>query len=505
MNPKDYLNEILTAPVYDVAIRTPLQGAKHLSARLGRELYLKREDMQPIFSFKLRGAYCKIKKLNASQRQAGVVCASAGNHGQGVAIVAQKLGIQAKVVMPVTTPKIKVDAVKALGGTVILKGNFVDEAFIYAQNLAEEEGATFVPPFDDPHIIAGQGTVGVEIMQQVDTPPDAIYVPVGGGGLIAGIAAYLHCQFPQVKVIGVEPEDAACLHAALEAGDRVTLPQVGLFADGVSVNRVGKYPWEILKTCVDEVVTVNVDEICAGIRDVFEETRSISEPAGALALAGMKKHLQQNSEIKRAVAIVSGANMNFDRLRYVAERALIGQHKEALFCVTMSEKAGNFLLFCKQLANYEITEFNYRYSGQKDAHIFVGIALKRGQAESDEILQRLHQCGYVAESLSDNDLAKTHVRYMVGGKSGETVHNERIFRFVFPERPKALLQFLTTMGGRWNISLFHYRNHGSSHGRVLAGLEIPDHEEAIFMEKLANLGYDYTEETQNTAYRFFLK
>ena len=502
MHKEDYTNAILNAPVYEVAKQTPLQHAPRLSQRLGGTVWLKREDMQSVFSFKLRGAYCKIASLSAEQLAAGVVAASAGNHAQGVALAAHKKGVKAHIVMPVITPRIKVEAVRNLGAEVILHGDSYDEAFLHAKALCEQYEATFIPPYDDPLIIAGQGTVAMEILNQCSDAPQAIFVPVGGGGLAAGMVAYIKAVSPEIKVIGVEPDDSACLKAALDAGERVVLPHVGIFADGTSVKQIGFHPWRILQNNIDDVVTCSSDEICAAIRDVFEDTRSISEPSGALSIAGMKKYMHTHPEIQNVVAIVSGANMNFDRLRYVAERADIGENREALFSVTIPEEAGSFLNFCSMLKDYPITEFNYRVSSHKSAHIFVGIAL-RSPEEGLLLLQLFKEGGYSAVDMSGNDLAKNHVRYMVGGRAN--VVNERIFHFEFPERPQALLNFLNKMGARWNISLFHYRNLGASHGRVLVGVQIPENDAINFQNYLNDVGYESTEETDNPSYQFFLK
>ncbi len=504
MQVHNYLKKILDAPVYQVVQESPLTKAANISNRLQCEVFLKREDLQLGFSFKLRGAYNKISKLSEAEKKRGIIAFSAGNHAQGVALAASHLGIKSTIVMPITVPRIKVDAVKKYGGEVILHGDTLDESKAFTSKRAEETGAVFVPPFDDPDIIAGQGTIAMEIMKQLKKPPKAIFVPVGGGGLIAGIAAYMKALYPEVRIISVEPEDSACLKAAHEAKERVVLDQVGIFADGVQVKQIGYHPWQIVEHNVDDFITVTNDEICASIRDIFEDTRSISEPAGAVAFAGMKNYLQLHKELDEVVCIVSGANMNFDRLRYVAERALIGEHQEALLSVTIPEKPGSFLEFCKLLENNDITEFNYRYSDSTQAHVFVGLGINGDASMPRKLIDKLGSEGFSARDLTDNDLAKTHVRYMVGGRAG-SLKNERLFRFEFPERPKALLDFLKKIGRRWNISLFHYRNHGSSHGRVLAGMEISKEDEGDFYKFLEELDYPFFEESDNKAYDFFLK
>lgn len=501
---RNYLEMILRARVYDVAVETPLERMPNLSRRVGNEVLLKREDLQPVFSFKLRGAYNKMAKLDATVRARGVITASAGNHAQGVALAAQRLGIPALIVMPETTPEIKVAAVRRLGADAILHGNAYDEAYAHARALAGERNLTFIHPYDDPDVIAGQGTVAMEILRQTHENLHAIFVPVGGGGLIAGVAAYVKHLYPQTKVIGVEPEDAACLHHALRKRERVTLEQVGIFADGVAVRQVGEEPFRVALDCVDEVVLVTTDEICAGIKDIFDDTRSIAEPAGALAVAGLKKYVERTGVIgQHMVAIDSGANMNFDRLRHVSERAEIGEHHEAVLAVTIDEEPGSFQQFCTLIGQRNVTEFNYRYSDPKVAHVFVGIQLRHGAAEKDQIIQRLREHDYPVSDLTDNEMAKLHVRHMVGGKSALTAH-ERLFRFEFPERPGALLRFLTKLGRRWNISLFHYRNHGAAFGRVLVGVQVSVEDDAAFQEFLDDLGYEYCEESTNPAYRLFL-
>ncbi|MEN8169773.1 MAG: threonine ammonia-lyase, biosynthetic [Pseudomonadota bacterium] len=502
----DYLKRILTARVYDVAIETPLEVAPAISTRLRNKVWLKREDLQPVFSFKLRGAYNKMASLTTEERDRGVCAASAGNHAQGVAMSARRLGIDATIVMPKTTPDIKVHAVVARGARVELAGNTYDDAYQHARKLAEERGFTFVHPYDDQVVIAGQGTVAMEMMRQHPHPEqiDAVFVPVGGGGLIAGVAAYIKALYPQVKVIGVEPEDAPCFHAALEAGERVVLEQVGIFADGVAVRQVGEEPYRVAKGLVDEVMLVSTDEICAAIKDIFEDTRSIAEPAGALGVAGMKKYVDREGvEDKSFVAIDSGANMNFDRLRHVAERAELGELREGLFAVTIPEKPGSFLSFCEILGSRNITEFNYRYADNRDAHIFVGVQLSGGQQEKEQLLGELADKSLPVQDLSDNEMAKLHLRYMVGGRANPEY--ERLLRFEFPERPGALLRFLNRLGGRWNISLFHYRNHGAAYGRVLCGIQVPEDELQDLHSFLEQLGYRWWEEDDNPAYEKFLR
>jgi threonine dehydratase len=499
-----YVTKILTAKVYGLAKETALDHAALISSRLGNEVFLKREDQQPVFSFKLRGAYNKISRLDAEERKRGVVCASAGNHAQGVALSASELGMSATIVMPVTTPAIKIKAVGDLGGEVLLHGLTYDEASDHAKELAKETGRVLIPAFDDPDVIAGQGTVAVEIARQCQEPPDAIYVPVGGGGLIAGISVYMKHLYPDTKIIGVEPVDSASLHEALAAGKPVTLERTGSFADGVSVKRVGDETFSLCKKYVDEVVLVTTDEICAAIKDIFLDTRAITEPAGALALAGLKKHVEkQQWKGKRLVAVNTGANMNFDRLVYVAERANIGEQSEAIFSVQIPEKKGAFLTFCKVLGARAVTEFNYRMHEGADAQIFVGVGLSKGESEKQALHEAFVGAGYGVHDFSKNEVAKTHVRHMVGGFSPQLA-DERLIRFQFPERPGALMSFLESVGTLWNISLFHYRNHGSDSGRVLAGVQVPSADLDNFEEHLQTLGYPHWDESANPACRLFL-
>jgi threonine dehydratase len=500
--------ELAEAGVYDVAIKTPLERASGLSKRLNNEVWIKREDLQPVYSFKLRGAYNKISQLSAEEKSKGVITASAGNHAQGVALAANRLGLKALIFMPKTTPEIKVSSVRELGAEIELVGNAYDDAYVHALKRASTTGMTFVHPYDDPAVIAGQGTIAKEIMEQfhaqLSKNPDMVFVPVGGGGLIAGVSAYIKSVNPAIRIIGVEPDDAPCMYEALKAGKRVVLEQVGIFADGVAVKQVGEEPFRVAQTCVDDMVLVSTDEICAAIKDIFDDTRSITEPAGALAVAGMKKYVEQNNiKEQYLVAIDSGANINFDRLRHVAERSELGEHREALFAVTIAEEIGSFRQFCKLVGLRGVTEFNYRYADAKKAHIFVGIKLQNGLTEKNELLKVLQSENYLVEDMTDNEMAKLHVRYMVGGR-GNGVEDERVFRFEFPERPGALLRFLNFMGERWNISLFHYRNHGAAYGRVLVGIQIPKEDDEELRLFLLSLGYPWWEETHNPAYSMFL-
>ncbi len=501
---EDYVRRTLLATrIYDVAKETPLEAARSLSRRFNNHILLKREDLQPVFSFKIRGAYNKIAQLSANEKAKGVICASAGNHAQGLALSAHQLGIKGIIVMPVTTPDIKVNAVRSFGGQVVLHGDAFDEAAAHAKLLAAEKGYTFIHPYDDLEVIAGQGTVAMEILRQHPHPIDAVFVPVGGGGLMAGMAAYIKYVCPDIKVIAVEPEDAACLKAALNANERVVLPHVGLFADGVAVAQIGQHTFEVAKYCVDEVITCNTDEICAAIKDIYEDTRSITEPAGALSLAGLKKYIERE-QCKNAtlVAINSGANMNFDRLRHISERTELGEKREAIFAVTIPEKAGAFKTFCKLLGKRNITEFNYRYADHKEAYVFVGIQLRAGFLERDELKEELYAKGYAVLDLSDDEMAKLHIRHLVGGHAG--LDDEHLFRFEFPERPGALLNFLSRLSGH-NISLFHYRNHGAAYGRVLIGLQLGKKSKEDLLASLQAVGYPFSEESSNPAYQLFLR
>lgn len=504
--PESLLRRVLSAPVYDVAEQTPFERADLLSHRLQQDVWLKREDLQPVFSFKLRGAYNKLVHLSKAQREAGVIAASAGNHAQGVALSASRMGIPATIVMPRTTPPIKVNAVRRLGGNVVLAGDTYDEAAAHARQLAEDNGYTFIHPYDDEDVIAGQGTIALELLRQKGDGLDAVFIPVGGGGLIAGIAAVLKQVWPKTRIIGVEPEDAACLTEALKAGERVQLDQVGLFADGVAVAQVGEIPFRIAQQCVDEMVTVNTDEICAAIKDVFEDTRAIAEPAGALAVAGLKKWCQAQPEKNQTLAaIVSGANMNFDRLRHISERTEIGEKKEAIFAVTIDERPGSFKQFCELLGPRRmITEFNYRFADPQQAVVFVGVRTEQGETEKQEILKTLQTHGYPVVDMFENELAKLHLRHMVGGHA-HGVENEVVYRFEFPERPGALLQFLSHMSEEWNISLFHYRNHGAAYGRVLVGVQVPPEQRQDFEMYLESLGYPFVNEQDNPGYQLFLR
>jgi len=499
----DYLEKILTAQVYDVAIESPLEEAANLSRRLHNKVLLKREDMQQVFSFKLRGAYNKMAQLPKSQLKRGVIAASAGNHAQGVALSAQRLGCEATIVMPATTPQIKVDAVTSRGAKVVLNGDSYSDAYEHAMTLVKEHKLTFVHPYDDPDVIAGQGTIGMEILRQHSKPIHAIFVPVGGGGLIAGVAAYVKRLKPEIKIIGVEPVDADAMYQSLKKKERVVLPQVGIFADGVAVKQVGEETFRLCRKLVDEVILVSTDAICAAIKDVFEDTRSILEPAGALSVAGAKLYAEREKlKDKTLVAIASGANMNFDRLRHVAERAELGEKREAVFAVSIPEKAGSFKKFCSLLGTRSITEFNYRYHDPKMAEVFVGVQVQN-RAETDKLLAQLQQKGLSPVDLTDNEMAKLHVRHLVGGRAPQA-KDEILFRFEFPERPGALTNFLNSMSRGWNISLFHYRNHGTDYGRVLVGLQVPPEDKPAFKDFLNKLGYAHWDESDNPAYKLFL-
>ncbi|SMH35901.1 threonine dehydratase [Azospirillum lipoferum] len=502
---QDYIRKILSARVYDVAIESPLDSMPRLSERLGCAIALKREDLQPVFSFKLRGAYNKMAGLERADLDRGVICASAGNHAQGVALAAQSLGATATIVMPRTTPDIKVQAVKSRGGRVVLHGESFDEAYAHARRLEAGEGLTFIHPYDDPDVIAGQGTVGMEILRQHPDPIEAVFVPIGGGGLAAGVALFVKFLRPDVKVIGVEPEEAASMAAAIAAGDRVILNQVGLFADGVAVRQAGEETFRLCRELLDGVVTVGTDEICAAVKDIFEDTRAIAEPSGAVSLAGLKKYVEDGigGEGGALVAINSGANMNFDRLRHIAERAEIGEHREALLAVTIPERPDSYRAFIRLLGTRAITEFNYRYADASAAQIFVGVRLSDGEREKAQIIAMLRGHGYPVLDMSDNEMAKLHVRYMVGGRV-PGLQDEVIYRFQFPERPGALLKFLDSLSGQWNISLFHYRNHGADYGRVLAGIQVPAGDREQLARSLDELDYPYWDESDNPAYRCFL-
>ena len=503
MKRTDYLERILKARVYDVALESPLEPARALSKRLRNALLIKREDLQPVFSFKLRGAYNKMAALPRSRLQRGVIAASAGNHAQGVALAAQRLGCRAVIVMPVTTPRIKVDAVHARGAEVRLYGDSYAEAYQEALRIKRKRRLVFVHPYDDPEVIAGQGTIGMEILRQHPGELDAIFVPIGGGGLISGIAAYVKRVRPAVRVIGVEPLDAAAMAKSLKAGRRVTLDHVGLFADGVAVKEVGKETFRLCRALVDDVVLVDTDEMCAAIKDVFEDTRVVLEPAGALSVAGAKAWIERHgARGKTLVAVASGANTNFDRLRFIAEEAELGEHREAVLAVTIPERPGSFKKFCATLGGSNITEFNYRIADSSEAHIFVGIEVD-GRAETGRIVRNLRKHGLTTLDLSDNEMAKLHVRHMVGGRAPFAKH-ELLYRFEFPERRGALMKFLENMRSDWNISLFHYRNHGADYGRVLVGMQVPRAVMRQFTAFLRKLGYPYADETRNPAYRLFL-
>jgi len=499
----NYLERILKARVYDVASETPLELAPGLSRRLRNRLLIKREDLQPVFSFKLRGAYNKMAGLPRARLARGVIAASAGNHAQGVALAAQRLGCRAVIVMPVTTPRIKVDAVLARGAQVVLHGDSYAEAFAQAMRLKRRRGLAFVHPYDDPEVIAGQGTIGMEILRQHAGPLDAIFVPVGGGGLISGIAAYVKRVRPSIRVVGVEPVDAAAMTQSLKKGRRVKLEHVGLFADGVAVKQVGRETFRLCRELVDEMVLADTDAMCAAIKDVFEDTRVVLEPAGALAIAGAKAWVERHGARGKAlVAVASGANTNFDRLRFIAEEAELGEHREAILAVTIPERPGSFRKFCAQIGARSVTEFNYRIADSSEAHIFVGVEV-HGSEETARIVRNLRRHGLRTLDLSGNEMAKWHVRHMVGGRA-PFARDELLYRFEFPERPGALMRFLSSMRSDWNISLFHYRNHGADYGRVLVGMQVPSREMKQFRQFLENLGYPYAEETRNPAYRLFL-
>ena len=503
--PEQILKRVLTVPVYDVAQETPLEHAPLLSQKVQNKVWLEREDLQPVFSFKLRGAYARMVKLTDEQKQAGVIAASAGNHAQGVALAAAKMGIKATIVMPRTTPPIKVNAVRRLGAEVVLHGDAFDEASTHAQQLMREQKLTFIHPYDDDDVIAGQGTIALEMLRQHPKPLDIVFVCVGGGGLIAGISAVIKQVWPNTRVVGVEPEDSACMTEALKAGERIVLSQVGLFADGVAVAQVGEIPFRIAQKCVDDMITVSTDEICSAIKDVFEDTRAIAEPAGALAVAGLKKFVaQQGIAGLEMAAIVSGANMNFDRLHHIAERTELGEKREAIFAVKIKEQPGSFKQFCEDLgARRAITEFNYRFADATQAVVFVGVRTEGGRAEHHLLIDNLREKGYQVEDMSDNEMAKLHLRHMIGGRA-EGLQNEMLYRFEFPERPGALLNFLSRMSEEWNISLFHYRNHSDAYGRVLVGVQVPPKQKADFEAYLSELKYPYVSEQDNPGYQLFL-
>jgi len=498
-----YLERILTARVYDVAVESPLELAPNLSTRINNQLFLKREDVQDVFSFKVRGAYNKMVKLSPAALERGVVTASAGNHAQGVALAAQRLNCRATIVMPVTTPQIKLQAVEARGATVVSFGDSYDEAYAHAHEFAEKNQVTFVHPYDDPDVIAGQGTIGMEILRQHPGEIHAIFAPIGGGGLISGVAAYVKRLYPEIRIIGVEPVDADSMYQSLKKNRRVRLPRVGLFADGVAVKQVGVETFHLCRELVDEILLVDTDAICAAIKDVFEDTRAILEPSGALSIAGAKAYAKREGiRGKNLIAIASGANMNFDRLRHVSERAELGEQREAVMAVTIPEEPGSFKKFCAMLGPRSITEFNYRFAGSKEAHVFVGVSVKNRE-EAAKLIKDLESNGLRTEDLSDNEMAKLHIRHLVGGHARD-VKNEIVYRFEFPDRPGALMQFLNSMSHHWNISLFHYRNHGADYGRVLVGMEVPPEEKADFKAFLAQLDNRYWDETQNPAYKLFL-
>tara|TARA_B100000614_G_scaffold254720_1_gene270596 strand:- start:134 stop:1660 length:1527 start_codon:yes stop_codon:yes gene_type:complete len=501
---KSIISKIDQTSVYDVAINTPLKKAKILSKKLNNKIFIKREDLQPVFSFKLRGAYCKIKQLTKLGNLRKIITASAGNHAQGVALSASKLGIKSLIVMPTTTPKIKINSVKNLGAEVILHGDAYDDAYEYAIRKSEKEGIEFIHPYDDIDVIAGQGTIARELLQQSDSQIDYIFIPVGGGGLLAGIAAYFKKNSPKTKIVTVEPEDSNCFQQAFRDNKRTKLKSIGIFADGVAVRQIGKIPFEISRDIVDSTILVNTDEICSGIKDLYDETRTVAEPAGALSIAGIKKFIKlKKLSKKNIVGIFCGANMNFDRLRHVSERSELGELNEMLVGVTIPEKPGSFKKFCLLIGKRSITEFNYRYSDAKKAHVFAGIKLSNGIKEKNSVLKRLRESDYKVVDFSDNEMAKLHVRYMVGGIS-KSDHTEYIFRFVFPEKPGELYNFLDTIGSEWNISLFHYRNHGADFGRVLIGFQASDSDKKLLVKHLNSLNYEFFEETYNKAYNLFL-
>ncbi len=499
----DYLKRILTSKVYDIAVETPLEPAPQVSARISNTVLLKREDYQPVFSFKLRGAYNKMANLSAAELKRGVLAASAGNHAQGVAMSARKLGCRAVIVMPTTTPQVKIDGVRNLGGEVVLAGDSYSDAYDHAMALQKAEGLTFVHPFDDPDVIAGQGTIGMEILRQHSGPIEAIFVAIGGGGLAAGVSAYIKALRPEIKVIGVQTEDSCAMVRSIKTGRRVNLSDVGLFSDGTAVKQVGSETFRLVRQYVDDFVVVDTDAVCAAIKDVFQASRSVLEPAGALALAGAKRYAAQHKlKNKTLIAVTSGANMNFDRMRMVAERADVGEAREALFALTIPERKGSFRRLCDALGTRSVTEFNYRMSNPEQAHVFVGMSIS-SEAEIGKLEERFLKKGFGTQNLTGNELAKTHLRYMVGGTSSEAT-NEMLLRFEFPERPGALRKFLSSMNQDWNISLFHYRNQGDDYGRILIGIQVPPTDKKEFKTFLDTLGYPYWNETENPAYKLFL-
>ncbi|MFC3283849.1 threonine ammonia-lyase, biosynthetic [Litchfieldella rifensis] len=501
---EDTVKKILQARVYDAARETPISSASFLSRRLHNQILIKREDLQPVYSFKIRGAYNKMVQLSDAQKAKGVITASAGNHAQGVAMAAKLIGVKAVIVMPRITPEIKVQAVRARGAKVVLKGDAFSAAAAHVQELIAEHGYTYIPPFDDIDVIAGQGSIGVEILRQHSGRLDAVFVPVGGGGLIAGVAAYIKYLRPDVKVIGVESEDSACFKAALEAGERVILDQVGVFAEGVAVAQVGEVPFALARDLVDDVITVNADEMCAAVKDIFDDTRAVSETSGALSLAGLKKYIQQTgAKGETLLCINSGANTNFDRLQHIAERTELGEQREAILAVTIPERPGSFKKFCKTIGRRMVTEFNYRYADPEHAHIFVGVQVKPGGEDRGAVIEKLEAEDYPVVDLTDDELAKLHIRHLGGGRPKEHFEEE-VYRFEFPERPGALMNFLTHLPANWNISLFHYRNHGAAYGRVLVGMQVPNGDRVHVEEYFDKIGYRYWKESDNPAYRLFM-
>ncbi|QEM83637.1 threonine ammonia-lyase, biosynthetic [Halomonas binhaiensis] len=498
------VKKILQARVYEAARETPISPAPILSRRFSNQILIKREDLQPVHSFKIRGAYNKMAQLSEAQRAKGVIAASAGNHAQGLAMAAKLMGVKAVIVMPRITPEIKVAAVRGWGAKVVLKGDAFDAASEHAQELVKEHGYTYIPPFDDIDVVAGQGTVAMEILRQHSGPIDAVFIPVGGGGLLAGMAAYIKYLRPEIKVIGVESEDSACLKAAMKAGKRVVLEHVGVFAEGVAVAQIGKVPFQIVRDLVDDVITVNTDEMCAAVKDIFEDTRAVSETSGALSLAGLKKYIQQTgAEGQTLVCVNSGANTNFDRLQHIAERTELGEQREAILAVTIPEVPGSFKKFCRTIGKRMVTEFNYRYADEENAHIFVGVQVKPGGEDRQAVIERLREAGYPVEDLTDNELAKLHIRHLGGGRP-KSRFDEEVYRFEFPERPGALMNFLTHLPQDWNISLFHYRNHGAAFGRVLVGMQVPNGDRTHVEEYFDKIGYHYWKESNNPAYKLFM-